>query len=161
MISVNRLCVASSLVIAALLCGCSGSKIPSKVHGKVIYHNEPVPGGMVTFHVPDGGILTYPLTSQGEFTGANMPAGEMVVTVETEGLNPERRKMANYGGGKGPAMDAYRKKMMERGGPPEAKSDTGEKYVKIPEKYTDPKQSPLKVNLEKGNNELTLEIKDD
>jgi hypothetical protein len=152
------------LVFVVLLSGCSKSQTPSRVSGKVTYKGQPVPAGTITFHIPEGGIFYYPLSPDGTYSGANLPATEMVVTVETESVNPKGHPQMAYGGkaakGKtGNDPNDYMAKMKERGMVPQGAIAKGE-YVKIPAKYADKATSPLKVNLTKGNNVNDFELTD-
>jgi hypothetical protein len=155
-------CVLSLPLFVALVSGCSTSPTPAKVSGRVTYKGEMVPAGSVTFHIPEGGIYTYSLRD-GTFSGTDLPAGEMVVTVETESANPEGRPKEEYKGGKDKASgdpSDYMKKMQEMGRMPTGPTNDGP-YVKIPPKYADKDTSPLKVNLTVGKNEFTFDLQDD
>jgi hypothetical protein len=80
-----------------------------------------------------------------------MPSGDMVVTVETESANKNKKVLGAYG--------AKMSKMM---GPiPEsARSLPQVKYIKIPARYADPKTSPLKVTLKDGKNNIDFDLTD-
>ena len=156
----SRFVLALPLVLTVAV-GCSTSKTPSKVSGKVTYKGEPVGAGTVTFHAKEGGIYYYPLNSDGSYSGADLPTGEMIVTVDTEAANPNRGGEVYGGKGKeGANPSDYMKKMKERGMVPEGPIISG-KYVKLPEKYRSKETSPLKVNLTKGNNDNNFDLKDD
>jgi hypothetical protein len=147
------LCVALSL---GLLTGCSSSKntsAPASVSGKVLYNNQPLKGGTVVFHAKEGkGSYRSALDDNGTYAITDLPVGEMVVTVETESVNP-KKKTQGYGGGKGAKVDSeYAAAMAKMGGPAKgAAAPTGE-YRRIPDKYNNPKTSPLSMTLESGRN---------
>jgi hypothetical protein len=147
-------------LILVIAVGCSTSKTPSRVSGKVTYKGEPVGAGTVTFHTKDGGIFYYPLQPDGSYSGADLTTGEMIVTVDTEAANPKRSGTVYGGKGKEGGPSDYMKKMKERGAVPEGPIIDG-KYVKIPDKYMTKEKSPLKVNLTKGQNENNFDLKDD
>lgn len=156
-----RISLMGLLLCGVMVTGCNKSKTPSKVHGTVTYNGKPVPAGVVTFYPTEGGIYYYHLNEKGEFSGDSLPAGELVVTVDTEGHNPNR-KQQTYGpqmGGDQP--NNYTKMMKEKGVAPATVGTDKAEYVKIPEKYREKDKTPLKVNLAKGANEIPLEIKDD
>jgi len=136
----------------AVVSGCNDSATPATVSGKITYKGETVPSGSLTFHTEQGGIFSYSL-KDGEYFGTDLPAGEYVVTVETESANPNPNlpKMAQPGGkGKDPAAD-YKKKMEEMGKVPATPGNAGP-YVKIPSRYDSKKTSPLKVTVTRGKN---------
>jgi hypothetical protein len=161
MTSTRRLFLSLPLFLLAVsLSGCSGGKTPAKVSGKITYKNDPVTAGTITFHQKDGGIFTYAIQADGTYSGSDMPAEEMVVTIETESVNPDAKRP---GAGKMPGsggrdpMGDYNAKMKERGAVQEPTKPAG-KYVKIPAKYNDEKQSGLKLTLTKGKTEKNWDL---
>jgi hypothetical protein len=157
----GRLFLLSPLLLV-LVFGCKASSTPARVAGKFTYKGNPVPAGSVTFHMPEGGIFSYPLNSDGTFSGSDLPAGEMVVTVETESANPKGRSVQYKGRGQGKEggdPSVYMKKMKEMGKVPEGAANAGE-YVKIPLKYARKETSPLKVTLTRGKNDCNFELTD-
>jgi hypothetical protein len=122
-------------LVVVVVAGCSTSKTPASVSGKVTLKGEPVPAGTITFHTEEGGIYTYTIATDGGYSGAQLPTGEMKVTIDTEALNPNRKKM-DYGGPggkdkKGATPGGYEEMMKKRGAVPETTTPTG-KYVEIP-----------------------------
>jgi len=171
------------ILLFGLVLGCGSSKTnPAQVSGKVLYNGQPVLGGMVVFH-SSAGVYTASINSDGTYTTSDLPEGEMVVTVDTEGLNPDRKKVlydpstakagaadkSRYGGssGNGVKQPAPAVKPVASGGkqtstspvPEGANADSGT-YVKIPKDYADKAKSPLKVVLKSGRQEQNLELKD-
>lgn len=148
----------------AIASGCGHSKRdPSVASGKVTYKGQEVSAGTITFHPvsqQEGPGLGFPLTAEG-YTAVSLPAEEMVVTVDTESVNPNRPK-PTYGqrGKKGAGNNDYRQKMMEKGAVPQETGNAGS-YVPIPKKYADKKTSPLRATLTAGKNDLPFELKDD
>jgi hypothetical protein len=142
-------------VCLAVLVGCGkGGPTPSSLKGKVLYKGEPVTGGMITFYGKDMGAYPVQINPDGTYEKSGLPTGELTVCVETETLNPTRPSMGNYGGPKGKNMGDSTPEAMKN-----QPSDKG-KYVKIPRKYSTPKDSDLKVTLDKGENLKDLELKD-
>jgi hypothetical protein len=151
------------LLLLAFTAGCAKNpNAPSGVSGKVTYKGEVVPAGTVTFHSPNGGIFSYSIAADGKYSGSQLPAEEMIVTVETESLNPNVAK-PTYGGGRGQqaAPDQQRAKMEELGRLPKsaAPANAGP-YVKIPAKYATKDKSPLKVKLTSGSNVNDFDLTD-
>jgi hypothetical protein len=146
------------LVVAA---GCHGHM--ARLSGTVKYKGQPVSGGSITFHAPEGGIYAFPLKPDGTYSGTEVPAGDYVVTVETESANPKKPTMT-YGQQGGGAKKAggdpndYRAKMMERNQVPTATEGGG--YVKIPSKYSDKKKSGLQASLGGGSNTKDFDLTD-
>jgi hypothetical protein len=151
-------------LILALVSGCvKNPNAPAQVSGTVTYNGQPLKGGMLTLHSKDAGVYSAGIRSDGTYSATDLPAGEMVVTVETESVNPNK-KTPQYGGGrgapppKGAGPQPYK--------PPGAPADAGTKgpdpaeYVKIPAKYADPKKSGLTVTLSQGRQTHNFELTD-
>jgi hypothetical protein len=137
--------------------GCPQSGAPSQVTGVVKYNDKVVPGGIVTFCTEGGTRYPCIIKPDGTYAGSDFPNGAMVVIVETEALNPDKKKTPQYGGARG-GRGGSSSPMQGEGGA-QAPTATGE-YVKIPSKYADPKKTDLTVNLSKGNNKFDIEMKD-
>jgi hypothetical protein len=149
-----------ALPLVVVVFGCSNSKTPSGVSGKVTYKGEILQGGTITFHrtaQDQVGAYAFAINTDGTYVGTNMPAEEMIVTVETESLNPNRPTQT-YAGRGNPA-DKQTEMMKERGF---VKSSPGEggNYKKIPPQYADKAKSPLKVTLAKGKKEYNFDLQD-
>jgi hypothetical protein len=140
------LCTALSL---GLLAGCFNSRSPQaegRISGQVKYKGTPVPGGSILFHTDGKGVYGSPIQADGTYEVRDLPTGTLVVTVETESANPAK-KAPEYGGDKGAKM--YAERMKAEGRVAAEKSKVGE-YRKIPEKYANPKRSPLTVEIVAG-----------
>jgi hypothetical protein len=129
------------------------------VAGKVTYKGAPVTGGTIAFAAADGSNpgSSAPIRPDGSYVVTDLPAGEMIVTVETETVNPSHKQSANPGAGKG---GAGRHASMS---PPPAGAGGGGKapvYVKVPPKYADPKKTPLRATLSRGSNTYHAELTD-
>ncbi len=134
-------------LIVAFGCGSKNPNAPGKLTGKVVYNGAPVTGGALVLNSTSGAI-SIPIKADGTFESQDLPAGEVVVTVDTESLNPNR-KVPTYGGGKG------------QGSPmPEYANKSAGTYVKVPQKYRDKGTSPLKITIAKGKQDKTIELTD-
>jgi hypothetical protein len=147
--------LAATLAVSiTLLSGCGSSKKDGRISGKVMYGNEPLGGGTIILLSTEEGksqASTLPpigIGVKGNYESGGIPPGEYYVGVETDSI----KQMAGGAGG-----------MYNMGGmkPPPGKEvnmpqfDTSNmpKYVEIPAKYKDPKQSGLpKMTVQKGNN---------
>jgi hypothetical protein len=146
-----RLLLAFPLVLG-IIAGCNkgNPNAPASVSGKVTYKDKTLTAGMVTFFTPEGTPYNCPIKADGTYSGTDMPAGDLTVTVETESANTSK-KVPQYGGkdragGASPA-------------PQDRNTEAGE-YVKIPKKYGDKKTSSLTANLTKGKNTKNFELTD-
>lgn len=135
-------------------CGPAGGKRPplGKVHGTITYNGKPVPRGTVTF-TPVAGAKGNPsgmpaigqIQSDGSYelttfdTGDGAVLGQHSVTITSQTEAPEPMKTM----------------------PP---PDEAIKYVKanrlLPEKYSDPKETPLKYTVDAGENTIDIPLKD-
>jgi hypothetical protein len=152
-----------SIPLLFAIIGCSNSKTPSGVSGKVTYKGEPVPGGTIAFHRTgenQGGSYPFSLKPDGTYEGTGMPAEEMIVTIDTESINPDKPKQTYSQPGQGGSPSSNYEKMMRERVPEAAVKSDGGKYVKIPPQYADKAKSPLKVTLSKGKNPLNFDLKD-
>jgi hypothetical protein len=142
-------------LLSAPGCGSSSRPDAASLSGKITYKNNPVTGGNIIFHTESGGSPPWGINSDGTFTAADLPLGNVEVTIDTEVVNPNR-KTPQYGDKKGGD-----KNRGERFSPmPEgAKSATGT-YVKIPARYSVKGKSGLTVTLTKGRNQKDFELTD-
>ena|SRR5258708_605019 len=146
-----RLLLAFPLVLG-IIAGCNkgNPNAPASVSGKVTYKDKTLTAGTVIFQTSEGTLYACPIKADGTYSGTDMPAGELAVTVETESVNPNK-KAPQYGGkDRAGAMSP---------GPRDRNTDEGQ-YVKIPKKYEDKKTSPLTANLTKGKNTKDFELTD-
>jgi hypothetical protein len=134
------------------LSGCNkgNPNAPSSVSGKVTYNNEPVTAGNVKFYTSEGAEYNCAIKPDGTYSGTDMPAGDLVVVIETESANKDIKK-PTYGGGGG---------MQSPVGKPGESAQGGGAYVKIPKKYSDKKTSGLKETLSKGKNTKNFDLAD-
>jgi hypothetical protein len=95
-----------------------------------------------------GNFIPIALAPDGTYSATDLPIGDAVVTVETESINPEKKKMA-YGGGRGGMSPA-----------PENAQKSAGTYVKIPAKYADSTKTTLTVTLARGKQVKDLDLTD-
>lgn len=132
------------VVVAAALsiCGC-GNIGKSTVSGRVEYFGKVLKGGNVTFVKPGYGTASGPIKDDGTYTVAGVPLGTVKVCVETKSLAPKSSgKAFNYTPPKGAQLPG--------GYDPNAggnSEETAKRYVKIPDKYGDPEQTDLTLEV--------------
>ncbi len=147
----------AAALLALPLVGCTHNpQAPARVGGRITYKGSPVPAGTVMFHTPDKGIYPGPLNAEGTYEILDVPTGELVVTVETETINP-KKKAPDYAGGKGAKM--YAERVAAEGNTAALKAPP-QQYVRIPPKYADPKQSPLRATLQAGRQSQDFTLTD-
>lgn len=156
------------LLLTLTLLGCKGENpnSPARVSGRVTYNGSSVTGGTLTFHSADGGTIPVAIAADGTYTAFDILAGDMVVTVDTEILNPERKQQeyrgvaggpkAKYGKAGGAGVVAKGK---QNSPAPEGTVAAGT-YMKVPAKYSDPAKSDLKCTLKKGEQKLDFNLTD-
>jgi hypothetical protein len=144
-----RLLVCLSFILPIWLLGCSkNSQAPARLSGSVTYKGQPLKAGTMQLHAPDGVAYNAQIGEDGTYIATDIPEGELVITVETESFNPTKKAA----GGK----DAEKRLKAQQPPPPGRGSgggtpaDLSEHYVKIPEKYSNPKTSPLTVTVKSG-----------
>jgi len=100
-----RFAGASLLLGALLLVGCKATNpnAPARVTGRVTYNGSPVTGGTIHFHSADGADVPIGIGPDGTYQAFDIPDGDMVVTVETESINPEKKPPEYRGGNAGGA----------------------------------------------------------
>jgi hypothetical protein len=167
---VKRRLVLLFALLPVFILGCStkNPNVPASLHGKVTYNGKPVTGGTLTIIAPNnGGRFSCVIDKDGIYGAADLPAGECVVTIDTEGLKAQKqagRAGYTYGVETGHKMNPndYREKMIAMGKVPSeaaAPKVLGE-YVKIPSRYSNPLQTPLRVTLSKGDMKQDFELTD-
>jgi hypothetical protein len=172
--------IVSSMVLvstaAFMTVGCSktGSS-GSSVTGSVTYKGSPVTGGNMLFHGKDKNYAGN-LGPEGKYAALGMPPGEYTVTIDTKSLEKTHsgpgkdidtmiKDMEAKFGGKLPPEAAKRfeemRKKMKEEAPKDGDAPTATaKYVKIPEKYANPKTSGLTVTVGSGSNQKDFPLTD-
>lgn len=139
---------------ALLLCGfmvflygCSNknSNAPAKVSGKITYQGNAIKAGTMALHTPDGTAYPANISEDGTYSATDIPEGEMTVTVDTSHLDPAKKPAPQ-------SRDGDRRSKMMQQRTAEAPAVEKQPFTKIPEKYSNPKTSPLTVKLTSGRN---------
>jgi hypothetical protein len=126
-----------------------------QVFGKVTLTRQPVTGGRLRFLSKEGLEHTVKIESDGTYRGT-LPIGDMQVGVDTEFIkagsqdpgigrtNAFVKAMSKYKDGK-----TFQAKDFPKEGSLPSNLE-GMKYVQIPEKYRNPRQSGLSVTVKEG-----------
>jgi len=93
----------------------------------------------------------------GTFSQTDLTTGDMVVTIETDSANKDR-KMPTYGGGRGKLGQDQRHQAQSP--VPEGAQQGGGAYIRIPKKYAKKELSGLTRKVEKGENTFDFELTD-
>jgi hypothetical protein len=164
----SRLLLLALFAILLPIAGCSSGNpmAPAKVSGRISYGGKPLKAGNLRFHTPSGVPYDGQISPDGTYTAIDLPIGEAIITIETESINPSRNPMA---GARQTADSDRRMKSMSTnqqrapGGDtnaPPAASDATANYMKIPDKYNNPRTSPLTITLDKGRQVYNIELTD-
>lgn len=157
----------SVLSISVYGCSSSNPAAPARISGKLSYKGAPIKAGTMKFHTLEGTAFDAQISADGTFSAVDLPIGEMVVTVETESVNPanDPSKGANSG-----EYQRYMKMMSSRrpgessnpgaSSTPSATPKPSDNYVKIPDKYGKANTSPLTVTLKKGRQVQDFDLTD-
>jgi hypothetical protein len=136
-------------ILAVVAAGCGGGNpiAPAAISGSVTYQGKPVTGGSIQFYSSSGTPYSATIGVDGTYSVSDVPVGDAVVCVETESVNPVHK--ASTG------KDAERRQAMMGGRQPPAGQSSGTTadnpvYVKIPEKYSKQKTSPLTFAVKNG-----------
>jgi hypothetical protein len=123
---------AFALALITGLPGCGGRQFGS-VSGTVTYQGKPLTSGLVVFVDKDGKV-TQPagIEVDGSYVAEKVPVGPMAVCVETHPLS----------GGDGGGTDQPRPR-----------------YVPLPPKYKDAKQSELTLTVKSGANVYNIDLR--
>ena len=160
------------LIAAMTLMGCKSGNpdYPVKVSGKVTHNGTTVGGGTITFHTADGAPIQAPIAPDGTYAFASLPEGTFGVTIETESINPSKKKEEYKGAVGGGPQGMYGKssgkaspqksKGAENSPAPDGAQVAESIYVKIPAKYNDKATSGLTVTLKKGEQKHNFELTD-
>lgn len=144
-----------AVLFVPLFVGC-GSK--GTVSGKVFYQGKPLPGGTVTF-LEDTGAFHSVIHEDGSYRIAGVPPGNATITVSTPdppkqaSSSPMAKAMKNAKGWKG---EIPPEEMAKHMGDPEAGK---RRYMAIPSKYKDPKQSGLTYTVKSGSQNFDIQLK--
>jgi len=147
-------------VVAGAGCGTGNALAPANISGGVTYNGKTVPGGVVKFVASDGAQYTGDIGPDGTYSVADVPTGELIVVVDNSNLDPSKHPEMK-------TADAKRRSSIQMQQPPAGMgpgpTGTGaddRKFVKIPEKYSNPKKSPLTLTVKAGRNVYSVEMTD-
>lgn len=120
-------------VLGFIASGCG--RTPGAVSGKVTYQGQPLTSGLVIFVAKDGKVSQPAgIEIDGSYLADHVPVGQVAVCVETHPVS---------GGDGGPA----------------GKDQPRPKYVPLPDKYKDAKQSGLSLEVKPGRNAYNIELR--
>jgi len=148
-------------LLVVLAPGCSKRRTEVSggiLSGKVTYNNLPVTGGKISFYGKEEKTLFVNISTDGTYLIMGLPPGDMVVTIDTEDLNPQgktkkeknKNKSPNSTLEKGIPSPDFIKKKMGYAAPPAADTPPPAAYVKLPSKYASRTTSPLVVTIVEG-----------
>lgn len=141
----------AGLLFATLLAmtGCGSST--GTISGKVSYKDAPLKGGNVTFLTKDKKVSRLSeIQEDGSYKIEKMPAGEVLISVETASLKPP------------PASRFVNAPPAGANAPPGYKApdfkEKAKRYVEIPEMYSDPDKSKLTYTVKGGEQNFDIKL---
>src|SRR5262249_14671034 len=150
-------------VAALLLLGAIGCRGTGTVTGKIKLKDKgqetPLGGGIVVFMVADRGSATGLIQEDGSYKVEKVPVGKATITVETKSVAPT--EVPKGRSGMRGDMQFPLDKMPESAGNSPLYAGQGPKkgtYVKIPDRYNDPKASGLTYDVQSGPQEHDIEL---
>lgn len=140
-----------------VLLGCSKPSLaPAKISGSLTYKGQPIRGGTMAFHTAEGAAYPAQIGDDGTYSATDIPEGELIVTVSTAHLDPARKVAAE-----GRDHEKRMKMMSKAVQPgPSGGAEKNEPFIKIPEKYGNPKTSPITVTTTSGRNVKDIDLTD-
>jgi hypothetical protein len=145
------------LLVLPLMAGCGRPR--GHLSGQVLYRNQPLPGGWVTFRPADPAenTVTALIGPDGRYE-ADLPAGDVAIGVDNRELAPPPAPL-------GPIVPPGAQLPPEaqpKGGAAGAPKNDREKppgnYVAIPEKYYNADTSGLHYTVKKGSDTYQIEL---
>jgi hypothetical protein len=139
------------LAASVMLIGVGCGKPTGAVSGKVYFKDQPLKGGNVTFISLDGkSSATVRIAEDGSYSVPEIPVGDVRIAVETKSLKPNPQK-------------EMAKSRMPKDAAPEAGdmygNSSADKYVAIPDKFSDPGTSQLMYTVVAGAQEYKIDLK--
>jgi hypothetical protein len=141
---------------------------PATIRGKVTYKGQLVKAGLILFSTAEGAAYQVPIQATGIYEISDVPVGPVTITIDTESGNPDA-KIPNYSTQSKQRADSAEKEVSSRmkasgqevpARPAAATKGMAERYVKIPEKYSKVKDTPLKMDVVKGQNTKDFDLVD-
>jgi hypothetical protein len=154
-------CLLVAAIPIAALTGCGGGNpSPCRVSGSLTYKGQPIKTANMAFHTADGGVRIPAAVDADGYVATDLPPGEFIITVETESFKAAAAA--------GKSTEKYASKYIQnqqQRPPPEGHTvapaaSPKETYVKIPEKYSNTKNSPLTATLKPGRQVVNFELAD-
>jgi hypothetical protein len=155
---IRGLRVNSSVLVLCVLfaIGCSST---GTVTGKLSYRGQTLKGGTVVFFPEGGGgVFRSPIAEDGTYTVTNVPPGLAKISVETKSIKPIPIP-------RGVKITPPPEATKEASGNPELVTSmfnfqaTAHRYVRIPDKYSDPEKSGLTCTVSSGKQEYDIDLK--
>ena len=139
----------AGLCLLLLAVGCASK---GTITGTVSYQGKPIPEGSVMFIPEGGGPVATGIINDGKYTAEKVPVGPAKVAItslynagEKENAMAQMIQGGGKGGGPPPGtMPEEARQFFSGGGAPK-------KGLKIPEKYSDLKNSPLTYTVTGGS----------
>jgi hypothetical protein len=132
-----------------LICGCGDPT--ADIHGTVSHQGKLLKGGNITFIHQDGkSSLSFAINEDGTYKAMKVPAGEVKICVETESLNPGKvSKKTKYSPPPGQtAPEGFG-----------SNDSSAKRYMKIPDSYSKPDSTDLKLTVGSGTMEHNVELR--
>ena len=162
MSQLSRILSVALFLVFVLALGCSKNNpvvSGGMLNGKISYKGSPVTGGTVKFHGKDKDSVNVQIQPDGSYTVNGVPVGDMVVTIDTESINPDAKLLTENKDRKENKSITDKNFIMKKIGVT-AKTVAAAVYVKIPAKYASPKTSDLKVTVAEGTQTQNFDLKD-
>lgn len=133
------------LLLAVLLAGCTDRKATGNVRGKVLFKDQLVTAGHVTFLGKDGRVASGEIRNDGTYAVLGAPVGPVTILVDSQPPPPIYLKEPpkSAAGIKLPGADAADEGVLA------PRPGVG-KYVPIPERFKKSDQSGLAYTVVKG-----------
>lgn len=147
------------LLIAGAGCGTGNSLAPANISGGVTYNGKNLPGGVVKFVAPDGSQYSGDIGPDGTYAVADVPIGELIIVVDTSNLDPAKSELKGTDAKRRSNISQQKAPSGYSSGPTGAGNDD-RKYVKIPDKYSNAKKSPLTLTAKAGRQVHNIELTD-
>ena len=154
-----RLLAALFLGVSLVALGCSRGNVhaPAKVSGRLTYKGQPIKAGKMQLHAEDGTVFEAQISPDGTYSATDVATGELIVTVDTEHLNPGKKAPKVSSPDAEKRMKYSNMRMTQGAGNAD---DPAEHYTKIPEKYSNPKTSPVTLELSAGRQVKDIDLTD-
>jgi hypothetical protein len=139
-------------LVLACGCGLTNKSAPAKLSGKVTYKGKPLTGGTITLYPPSGGVYAITIKEDGSYSGADLPTGEMPVSIETMAVKAPTDPVD--------PKTKQKYQMSPRPGAENASAPAAVEQVKIPAKYAKKETSNLSVTLGPGKQAKDFDLTD-